>query len=73
VAASSGSEATNDDGDPLRESRAYSQSVLFMVAMPYLLLGAIGVYFYRCYRAAQKQAGALAELVPQAAPPAPLL
>ncbi len=49
---SSGSE----DDDPLREARAYNQSIYFMVAMPYLLLGAVSFAVYRGIKAAQKKA-----------------
>jgi hypothetical protein len=39
---------SGDDGDdPLRESRAYNNSVYFFVSMPYLLVGAVGFLVYR--------------------------
>jgi hypothetical protein len=37
----------SEDDDPLREARAYNQSIYFMVAMPYLLLGGVGFMVYR--------------------------
>jgi len=43
VAATSGSE----DDDPLRESKAYNQSIYLMLAVPYLLLGGFGWVVYR--------------------------
>jgi len=30
----------------MREPRAYNSSILFMVAMPYLLLGGLGLLMY---------------------------
>ena len=50
--ASSGSE----DDDPLREARAYNNSIYLLVAMPYLLLGTIGLVVYRGFRVAQQKA-----------------
>jgi zinc transporter ZupT len=43
---SSGSEGE----DPMQEARAYNNSIYFMVAMPYLLLGAAGFMIYRGYK-----------------------
>lgn len=47
--------------DPLREARAWNQSIYLMVSMPYLLLGGLGLLIYREYRkkvrAAQLAAG----------------
>ncbi len=48
--AASGSE----DDDPMREPRAYNNSILLMVAMPYLLLGGLGLLIYRSILAAGK-------------------
>jgi len=48
---SSGSE----DGDPLREARAYNQSIYLMVATPYVLLGTLGFMIYRGIKAAEKR------------------
>lgn len=45
-----------EDEDPLREARAYNNSIYFMVGMPYLLLAAAGFVIYRNVRAGQKQA-----------------
>jgi hypothetical protein len=50
--ASSGAE----DDDPMRESRAYNHSIYLMVSMPYLLLGGVGLLFYRTVKVAQKKA-----------------
>jgi hypothetical protein len=36
-----------EDDDPLRESRAYNQSIYLFVATPYVLLGAVGFLVYR--------------------------
>jgi hypothetical protein len=44
--------SSEDGDDPLREARAYNQSIYFMVSMPYLLLGVIG---FKVYRSFQKQ------------------
>lgn len=41
------------DTDPLREARAYNNSVYFMVSVPYLVLGTLGVVGYRAYCKAQ--------------------
>jgi hypothetical protein len=46
--------SSSGDDDPLREARAYNQSIELMAAMPYLLLGTIGFMIYRGVRAAQK-------------------
>ncbi len=46
--------SSSEDSDPLREARAYNQSIYIMVAMPYLLLGMVGLLIYRGVRAAQK-------------------
>jgi hypothetical protein len=42
--------SSEDGDDPLREARAYNQSIYFMVAMPYLLLGAVGFKVYWEFR-----------------------
>ncbi|HEV3257994.1 MAG TPA: hypothetical protein VG013_13995 [Gemmataceae bacterium] len=47
IAAPSGQE----DDDPLRESKAYNESIYFMVAMPYLILGGFGWVVYRSIKA----------------------
>jgi hypothetical protein len=39
--------SSSEDGDPLQEARAYNQSIYIMVAMPYVLLGTVGVLIYR--------------------------
>jgi hypothetical protein len=46
----------SEDDDPLREARAYNNSIYLMVAMPYLLLGGFGFAIYRGIRSAQKRA-----------------
>ncbi len=45
-----------DDDDPMREARAYNQSIYLMVAMPYATLGTLGLLVYRGYRTALKKA-----------------
>ena len=35
------------DDDPLQEARAYNNSILFMVTVPYLTLGIAGFLIYR--------------------------
>ncbi|MBX7106039.1 MAG: hypothetical protein K1X57_18295 [Gemmataceae bacterium] len=50
--AASGDQTGEDD--PLREARAYNSSILFMLAVPYSMLGAGGIVGYRLYRSAQK-------------------
>ena len=56
--------SSSEDDDPLREARSYNQSIYLMVAMPYLLLGTVGLLIYRGIRAARKttQAGWLSQL-----------
>ena len=49
--------SSSGDDDPLREARAYNQSIYLMAAMPYLLLGTVGFMIYRGIRAAQKAEG----------------
>ena len=41
-----------EDDDPLRESRAYNQSIYLFVSAPYLLLGVFGLLVYRGMRRA---------------------
>lgn len=38
------------DDDPLREARAYNDSILFMVAVPYALLAACAAALFLLYR-----------------------
>jgi hypothetical protein len=59
-----------EDDDPLREARAYNQSIYFMVSMPYLLLATVGFLLWRSYRAGQRQA-ALAQAAEGADGPLP--
>jgi hypothetical protein len=47
--------SSSGDDDPLREARAYNDSIYLMAAAPYLLLGTIGLMIYRGHRAAQKK------------------
>ena len=54
MAASSGPE----DDDPLREAKAYNASIYLMLGMPYALLGALGLMFYRSVRGQQKRSAA---------------
>jgi hypothetical protein len=42
----------NFDGD--QQARAWNNSILFMLSMPYVLLGAVGLLIYRGYRSAPK-------------------
>jgi len=51
----------------MREARAYNRSILFMVAMPYLLLASMGGLFYWSYRTGKKRAELL-EAAEQAKP-----
>jgi hypothetical protein len=59
--------SSSEDDDPLREARAYNQSIYFMVGMPYLLLGTVGFMVYRGIKAAEKRTKArlLSETVPE--------
>jgi len=50
------SAANADDDDPLRESRAYNQSIYLMAFMPYALLGGLTIVIYRGAKAANRQA-----------------
>ena len=45
-----------DDDDPMREARAYNQSIYLMVAVPYGTLGLLSLLVYRGYRTALKKA-----------------
>lgn len=38
------------ENDSLREARAYNNSILFMLSMPYLLLSVFGTLVYRALR-----------------------
>lgn len=42
------------DGDPLREARAYNNSIYFMLAVPYSLLGVGTLVGYRMYRSQRR-------------------
>ena len=42
------------DDDPFREARAYNNSIYFMLAVPYTLLGVGGVVGYRMYRSSHQ-------------------
>jgi len=42
------------DGDPLREARAYNNSIYLMLAVPYALLGSMGLAGYRMYRSGRR-------------------
>jgi hypothetical protein len=45
-----------DDDDPMREARAYNQSIYLMVGVPYGTLGMLSFLVYRGYRTAYKKA-----------------
>lgn len=55
MSAPSGSEEEQED--PMRESKAYNQSIYLMVATPYLLLGGVGFLIYRSVRNGRKPSG----------------
>jgi hypothetical protein len=58
-----------EEEDPLREARAYNQSIYLMVGMPYLLLGVVGYMVYRGLRQkALAEGRAVAGQSPAAAP-----
>jgi hypothetical protein len=44
------------DDDPMREARAYNQSIYLMVSVPYATLGLLGLLIYRGYRTELKKA-----------------
>jgi hypothetical protein len=44
VPSTSGAE---EDDDPVRQARAYNNSIYLMVGMPYFLLGVVGYLVYR--------------------------
>ncbi len=46
----------SSDDDPMREARAYNQSIYLMVGMPYATLGIVSLLIYRGYRKAFKKA-----------------
>jgi hypothetical protein len=46
----SAADAIEDNEDPLREARAYNQSIYLMLAVPYTIVGVFGVYCYRHLR-----------------------
>jgi hypothetical protein len=45
-----------EEGDPLQEARAYNDSILLMVATPYVVLGALGFMVYRGFKSAERRA-----------------
>ncbi len=47
--------SSSEDNDPQREARAYNHSIYIMVAMPYLLVGTVGLLIYRGIRATQSR------------------
>jgi hypothetical protein len=61
-----------EEGDPLQEARAYNDSILLMVTMPYVVLGALGFMVYRGFRAAERRvqmaSGQPEQPAPSAAP-----
>lgn len=60
----SGSAGLVEDDDPLREARAYNSSILFMVTVPYVLLGGLGLLMWRSCRGRPTPADSLSEAVP---------
>jgi hypothetical protein len=46
--------SSSEADDPLQEARAYNHSIYLMVAMPYLLLGTVGVMVYRGMKSAKR-------------------
>ena len=46
--------------DPLREGRAYNNSIYFMLAVPYSILAVGGVVFYRQTRSMRRVSSELA-------------
>jgi hypothetical protein len=50
--------SSSGDDDPLREARAFNQSIYLMAGMPYFLFGTIGFMVYWGFRTAQKNAQA---------------
>ena len=51
--------SSSEDDDPLREARAYNESIYLMVAVPYLLLGTLGFMIYRGFKAKKTSASVL--------------
>jgi hypothetical protein len=48
--------ANADDGeDPFKEARAFNTSILFMLSVPYVILGIAGIAFWRLHRIRQAQ------------------
>jgi hypothetical protein len=47
--------SSSEDDDPLREPRAYNNSIYLMVATPYILLGIISFKVYRGFRKARAE------------------
>jgi hypothetical protein len=39
-----------DGTDPLKEARAFNQSILFMMSVPYVICGIAGILIYRGLR-----------------------
>lgn len=46
--------AADGDDDPFAEAKAYNRSIYLMVSMPYLLVGTVGFFVYRSFRAQKK-------------------
>ncbi len=53
-----------EDDDPMREARAYNQSIYFMVAMPYLVLGVVGFKVYQGIMRAQQKTRRGSDAIP---------
>lgn len=62
-AVASAGDQTGED-DPLREARAYNNSILFMLAVPYSMLGLGGLVGYRLYRSARPDASGQSDADP---------
>jgi len=54
--------------DPLKEAKAYNDSILFMAAMPYTLFSLLGLMIYLSIRSARKKAEQEALAIPGSSP-----
>lgn len=69
LATSKNGNATPWDADQDSDGLAYSKSVLFMLAMPFLLMSCFGFAFYRMTRTGTAQSKTATHPAPQAAAP----
>jgi hypothetical protein len=53
--------------DPLKEARAYNNSILFMLSMPYVILAVCGVYVFWAVRRSRALAAQSESREPQGA------